>query len=232
MWTGLVLSATVAAALFGKSLAFHHYNYSHRNCSSLGKATGSAWATGVGASGVDLDLFGSSAVCGESLFPAELVPARCVDGVNFHTANAYCTSVGARLCTEQEIKRDETRGTGCGFDAALVWTSSRGMCNMGEFMTVSGNTLFNADVQGGCMKSSANDGAVRCCADIEQHNSAAAYKEDEDSEREMRTSTETCEELGAPRVHCSRDFLIIEILALVCASCVARCASGLAGEPS
>ena len=37
-------------------------------------------------------------------------------------ALAICGDVGARLCTREELQRNEARGTGCQHDAELVWT--------------------------------------------------------------------------------------------------------------
>ena len=39
-------------------------------------------------------------------------------------ADAICASVGARLCTREELEADCARGTGCGHDRDLVWTST------------------------------------------------------------------------------------------------------------
>ena len=36
-----------------------------------------------------------------------------------------CKTFGARLCTVEELLANEVTGTGCGFDASNVWSSSR-----------------------------------------------------------------------------------------------------------
>ena len=39
-------------------------------------------------------------------------------------ANDICESVGSRLCTEEEMMADCTRGLGCGFDTECSWTAN------------------------------------------------------------------------------------------------------------
>ena len=55
------------------------------------------------------------------------------------TANQICVSNGLRLCTVDEVKATETEGTGCGFDAKRMWTSSRSDCASGKFKTMPGH---------------------------------------------------------------------------------------------
>jgi len=43
----------------------------------------------------------------------------------FIECEKMCAAVGSRLCTEQEIKSGEARGTGCIYDAMHVWTSTK-----------------------------------------------------------------------------------------------------------
>lgn len=43
----------------------------------------------------------------------------------FDEANAFCASVGGRLCTATEVELGCVRGTGCGHDRDLIWTSDR-----------------------------------------------------------------------------------------------------------
>ena len=47
----------------------------------------------------------------------------CAAGFNFSEAEQICTDSGARLCTAAELETDSARGTGCGFDTRLTWTS-------------------------------------------------------------------------------------------------------------
>lgn len=53
----------------------------------------------------------------------------CIHGMTFGQADAFCTSVGARLCTADEVSRQCTRATGCGHDNDLIWTSNVGTWN-------------------------------------------------------------------------------------------------------
>ena len=50
----------------------------------------------------------------------------CVHASTFDEANDFCASVGARLCSSVEAEADCLRGTGCGHDSDLVWTSDPG----------------------------------------------------------------------------------------------------------
>lgn len=48
-------------------------------------------------------------------------------------AKGICEGADARLCTKQELEADCTRGTGCGHDADLVWSSlERGAVEQGQ----------------------------------------------------------------------------------------------------
>merc|ERR1712070_835066 len=59
-------------------------------------------------------------VWGESNVP------KCYRDMTFAEAEAQCEHIGARLCTAAELEMDCTRGTGCGHDAKLVWSSDEG----------------------------------------------------------------------------------------------------------
>jgi hypothetical protein len=80
---------------------------------------------------------GSSEVCGESdegLGPGGTTV--CMGGshgtISWQDAEAACLAAGARLCTVEEIEADETRGSGCSHDAAMVWTVDDVACAAGE----------------------------------------------------------------------------------------------------
>eukprot|EP01051_Picozoa_sp_SAG22_P004210 SAG22_NODE_220_length_14862_cov_73.769424_1_plen_1257_part_10 len=89
-------------------------------------------------------------------------------------ANALCTSVGARLCTTAELLADETRGTGCGHDGAMTWSSES--CDAG-YLTAVGSSAqaANRAADGSCADAASctactaaedTTPAVRCCADV------------------------------------------------------------------
>ena len=50
----------------------------------------------------------------------------CIHASTFDEADDFCTGVGARLCTSAEAESDCLRGTGCGHDSDLIWTSDAG----------------------------------------------------------------------------------------------------------
>lgn len=86
---------------------------STKTCEELG------WASNK-ASG-----FGSTDVCGDT--PKMQLPRGrkgCPAARTFEDARKHCAAVGARLCTQAEVERDETRGTGCNYDLEHVWTST------------------------------------------------------------------------------------------------------------
>jgi cullin-associated NEDD8-dissociated protein 1 len=56
----------------------------------------------------------------------------CTSGATFDEAAAICEGVGARLCTVRELQNDCTRGTGCGHDNDLIWSSNVGTLPAGQ----------------------------------------------------------------------------------------------------
>merc|ERR1711865_948340 len=48
----------------------------------------------------------------------------CSGKINFNEAMAYCADADGRLCTSEELANDCTIGTGCGYDKAMIWSSS------------------------------------------------------------------------------------------------------------
>merc|ERR1719238_1422307 len=70
----------------------------------------------------------------ESVWGESDDPARgweCNHGATFDEAALICQEVGARLCTRQELRNDCTRGTGCGHDRDLIWTSDEDYLQVG-----------------------------------------------------------------------------------------------------
>ena len=63
----------------------------------------------------------------------------CSGAVNYAQALALVEAVGARLPTLEELQDDATKGTGCGYDANLIWTQSQGT-NPGERWVDTGNS--------------------------------------------------------------------------------------------
>jgi len=49
----------------------------------------------------------------------------CHGEKTFAEAEAICASANARLCTAEELVNDCSRGTGCGFDDELIWSSDQ-----------------------------------------------------------------------------------------------------------
>ena len=120
------------------------------------------------------DLFGHDfqpGVCGISGLSLPGTNQQCpATASTFHEALQTCAQMGARLCTLAEIQRDEARGTGCGYDTRLVWTSTRGRCPEGMFMRATGSSL--GDTVPKCGDTAMPEASVRCCADYSPAGSA------------------------------------------------------------
>jgi hypothetical protein len=136
---------------------------SPRSCNELAAVSGSgSWPTQSG------DVM----VCGESdqgLGPNHTshcygaAGATGTDAIGWVQAHTICANAGARMCTVDELEADETRGTGCSHDRAMVWTGEAGHCAAGEHMTVIG-AGGGTSRRRNCVSDSGS-AAVRCCAD-------------------------------------------------------------------
>ena len=78
--------------------------------------------------------FGNKAVCSSRNRGTKT--GKCSGAVNFATAKAHCEHKGARLCSYAEVHADEARGSGCGYDAKRVWSSTS--CGTGKVWTQAG----------------------------------------------------------------------------------------------
>jgi len=102
--------------------------------------------------------FGDPTICGES---DGLLT--CSGFVDYATAQAQCAAIGARLCSVVELANNETRGTGCGYDAQLTWSTSP--CAAGgthHWVRVGGTNNGTATE---CRSTTSGLAVVRCCAD-------------------------------------------------------------------
>jgi hypothetical protein len=93
----------------------------------------------------------------------------CLSNRNYVEASAVCAADGARLCTETEISRDCTAGTGCQHDHDLIWTSTT-CWPRGRYVAIGNLDDRNAVArQGSVQCETANDQTnrheVRCCSD-------------------------------------------------------------------
>eukprot|EP01052_Picozoa_sp_SAG31_P038804 SAG31_NODE_5255_length_2647_cov_1.946625_2_plen_670_part_01 len=129
-----------------------------------------------------IDQLGTAHTCGASPRPCKRT--------TFFEAAAICRAVGGRLCSEEELLNNEVGGTGCGYDAAQTWTSSRGKCAEGAFMSAAGTAYNIAPVPLGLGLPTCTDisseKAVRCCADNEVRETTCSR------------SVATCEEVQWP----------------------------------
>ena len=103
---------------------------------------------------------GNADVCGTSR-----PDGACATSASYVDALHTCLDRGARLCTVAEIEADATRGTGCGFDRAYVWSAS--LCRGGVYVAA-GSSRFSAQLPEACVAGRDGDAhAIRCCADRE-----------------------------------------------------------------
>jgi len=117
---------------------------SAKSCSEIGWDNAGDW--------------GASGVCGES----DSSLGGCSGDVTWADAKAFCEAAGARLCTVEELQDDETRGTGCGYDTKMVWTSDS--CGDEGYTQAFGSTRRNSG-ETACRTATSN-GLARCCADV------------------------------------------------------------------
>ena len=52
------------------------------------------------------------------------INSNCHADKTFSEASNICSVAGARLCTKEELAADCTKGTGCGYDGDLIWSST------------------------------------------------------------------------------------------------------------
>merc|ERR1711871_171159 len=98
----------------------------------------------------------------------------CRAMMTFPEALETCECAGARLCTVTELEADVAKGTGCNFDVARVWSSSRvhdgQMCPERQRWTAAGSTEYRERFPTKC-RSVGQQLAVRCCADHDYNDS-------------------------------------------------------------
>ena len=72
--------------------------------------------------------------------------------VSYEKALVHCTAQGARLCSANELQNDVARGTGCGFDTRLVWTSESCMLEPGIYgkIVTGGSSTYNGTTSAAC----------------------------------------------------------------------------------
>ena len=111
-------------------------------------------------------VFGTEGVCGASNQPPLY---NCSGAVSYIAARDFCQSVGARLCTANELLGDEARSTGCAYDSELVWSSTQCNNGNGAYFVVYGSSAYGKG-NTECVEGASGSGSVdlhvaRCCAD-------------------------------------------------------------------
>lgn len=107
----------------------------------------------------------------------------CEEG-DYEAATQRCRSIGARLCTVEEIAADEVARTGCRFDNARIWSSSveyeklecdaSGVCSLPQMTACPPNTTVTRAGMESYLGSHPEECTllnmtlpIRCCADRE-----------------------------------------------------------------
>lgn len=102
----------------------------------------------------------AAAVCSDSA-----VNDACFGSGNYSQAEAVCGSLGARLCTAEEVSAGVAADTGCGWDRKTIWT--RTSCRV-PLSGQEGHVVLagapSDDIVATCEAKSAEQG-IRCCAD-------------------------------------------------------------------
>jgi len=103
-------------------------------------------------------------VCGAS---DEAPLVGCSGQVPHAEARELCQSIGARLCTAEELLGDEARDTGCNYNTALTWTHDSGCGGDGHEAVYGSSLMGNAShCLNGVSLSGKTTAATRCCADV------------------------------------------------------------------
>eukprot|EP00039_Didymoeca_costata_P008061 m.107446 g.107446 ORF g.107446 m.107446 type:complete len:396 (+) comp13930_c0_seq1:46-1233(+) len=98
----------------------------------------------------------------------------CHTDVDWTLAEAICSGAGARLCTALELQENVAKGSGCGLENKLVWTSQQ--CGEGNMLAVLGEmgekSLEQWQQNMTCSNKNATIGSVRCCGDAKSKSGA------------------------------------------------------------
>ena len=74
---------------------------------------GSGWKRHVNCANAGYNVWGESEINGV-----------CKNAATYDEARDLCLEMNSRLCTKEELLADCTRGTGCGHDADMIWSST------------------------------------------------------------------------------------------------------------
>ena len=183
------LAATAPCMACWQQISFSDY------CARAPESAGCPTSTAAGFSALTCDQLkwskrvGNVCAASSTALDVDTTSDRCYEDRNQGMATAVCERAGARLCTVEEIETAVTVGTGCGYDTAMVWTST--WCGLGpKYFTANGGGSGERQC-----KRYDKARPVRCCADTDVTSQAL---------RDAGTSTttipavarKTCAELG------------------------------------
>ena len=115
----------------------------------------------------------NQAVCATHQYTDTAIPCDIAVGKkSFAEAVVACDTVGARLCTGDELQSNVGAGEGCDFkDGLQLWTSDE--CEGGTKFEIAQGSKTEPRVAPLCRKATASR-HVRCCADVSATEAAAA----------------------------------------------------------
>lgn len=145
------------------------------------------------------------------------------EGFDYPFADGLCQSVGARLCTLEEVAKDVTAGTGCGIDAQRIWTST--FCNdsdtgvVGRY-TLYGKSTFNNIDSIRCSDATIGNGvaSIRCCGDaplFSTTDSSQTITQSTSANSTFNLESSTPAHAGQELTDCSVDAAILQFSQVV-----------------
>lgn len=123
------------------------YRYSNATCATLG------WGPADG----------SAAVCASAHGVLNQQP--CGSMATFAAAASACQAMGARLCTDTEVRHREAALAGCSLNKHYIWTK-RGNCSSGQAWTSPADPAYQMEFEPKCQSTASLQHYV-CCADEE-----------------------------------------------------------------
>lgn len=94
---------------------------------------------------------------------------QCEYAMTYSEARDFCAEVGGRLCTLEEAHSDCLRGTGCGHDANLIWTSSAGSVTTSSSTsttTTTSSTSTSTSTTSTTEDSNGGGGSLKSCSQL------------------------------------------------------------------
>jgi len=104
--------------------------------------------------------------CPSNVWGDSEVNGQCYGSKTLEQARDLCNGISARLCSSDELVKDCTRNSGCGYDSRYTWSDTPAPeSSSRSYYTICGRST-SARCSGGPQLTDANElKAVRCCSD-------------------------------------------------------------------